>query len=78
MSLLIVPVAEIAVIVVLWAFGMPCYTISPKGARGFKAHCFPLRPMVDAVRNLRSSTPGTLARKGDSWFAGSKGASITP
>jgi tetratricopeptide (TPR) repeat protein len=28
------------------AFGMPCYTISPKGARAFKTRCFPLRPMV--------------------------------
>jgi len=30
----------------LWAFGMPCYTISPKGAPAFKTRCFPLRPLV--------------------------------
>jgi glycosyl transferase family 25 len=30
----------------LWAFGLPCYTISAKGARAFKDECFPLRPKV--------------------------------
>jgi glycosyl transferase family 25 len=33
----------------LWAFGMPCYTISPKGAHAFRARCFPLRPLVVRV-----------------------------
>lgn len=28
------------------AFGTPCYSMSPKGARNFKAFCFPIRPMM--------------------------------
>lgn len=27
-------------------FGLPCYTISPKGAAAFKARCVPLQPFV--------------------------------
>jgi glycosyl transferase family 25 len=30
----------------LWAFGMPSYTVSPKGALVLKRRCFPLRPMI--------------------------------
>jgi glycosyl transferase, family 25 len=29
-----------------WAFGIPCYSISPKGARIFKSRLVPLRPKV--------------------------------
>jgi glycosyl transferase family 25 len=29
----------------LQAFGLPCYTISPKGAREFRARCWPIRQM---------------------------------
>lgn len=30
----------------IWAFGMICYTVSPKGALNLKNKCFPLRPML--------------------------------
>jgi len=29
-----------------WAFGTPCYTVSPKGALALKTKCLPLRPML--------------------------------
>jgi tetratricopeptide (TPR) repeat protein len=29
-----------------WAFGTPCYTVSPKGALALKSKCLPLRPML--------------------------------
>ena len=29
-----------------WAFGLPCYTVTPAGARILKAHCLPLRPTI--------------------------------
>ena len=29
-----------------WAFGTPCYTVSPKGALALKTRCLPLRPML--------------------------------
>ncbi len=29
-----------------WAFGLPCYSVSPNGARKIMAKCLPLRPLV--------------------------------
>jgi glycosyl transferase family 25 len=29
-----------------WAFGIPCYTVSAKGARALRSKCLPLRPML--------------------------------
>jgi GR25 family glycosyltransferase involved in LPS biosynthesis len=29
-----------------WAFGIPCYSITPKGARALQSKCLPLRPTI--------------------------------
>jgi glycosyl transferase, family 25 len=31
---------------VRWAFGTPCYSISPNGARAIMSKCLPLRPLI--------------------------------
>ena len=30
----------------LWSFGIPCYSVTPKGARALKALCLPLNPTI--------------------------------
>lgn len=42
------------------AFGTPCYTISPKGARAFKALCWPIREM----RLRLPTSPGEMLNVG--------------
>ena len=45
----------------LLAFGVPCYSVSPQGARKLKEHCFPIREMSVRLpgtqwKNLHSNT----------------------
>ena len=51
----------------LGVFGMPCYSISPQGARRLSELCFPLRrepvPVPSLGRNLPNATLDTLMNK---------------
>ncbi len=42
----------------IWAFGLACYSISPKGARAFKARCLPLRPQIIHCPEIARAPPG--------------------
>jgi hypothetical protein len=52
---------------VLGVFGLPCYTISPQGARRFSELCFPLRreciPVPSLGWNLRNANIDALMNK---------------
>jgi GR25 family glycosyltransferase involved in LPS biosynthesis len=39
------------------AFGIPCYSVSPKGARRLRDFCVPLRPMAVDFPNFREDFP---------------------
>lgn len=41
------------------AFGMPCYTVSCKGAQLLRRHCLPLRPMSVFYPGLKRMWPNT-------------------
>jgi glycosyl transferase, family 25 len=41
----------------IWAFGIACYSISPKGAYAFKSHCLPLRPLLLDVPEAAKTYP---------------------
>jgi glycosyl transferase, family 25 len=40
-----------------WAFGMPCYSVSPNGARKMMAKSLPLRPLVHAFPEALRAKP---------------------
>jgi GR25 family glycosyltransferase involved in LPS biosynthesis len=42
----------------IWAFGLACYSISPKGAREFKSRCLPLRPQIIHCPEIARAPPG--------------------
>jgi glycosyl transferase family 25 len=42
----------------IWAFGLTCYSISPKGAREFKSRCLPLRPKIVHCPEIARAPPG--------------------
>jgi GR25 family glycosyltransferase involved in LPS biosynthesis len=42
----------------IWAFGLTCYSISPKGARAFKSRCLPLQPKILHCPEIARAPPG--------------------
>jgi GR25 family glycosyltransferase involved in LPS biosynthesis len=42
----------------IWAFGLTCYSISPKGARAFKSRCLPLAPKIVHCPEIARAPPG--------------------